>query len=157
LLPELAVHYGSDDREAVETTLVLLRLATDISLALGRYLDHYGLSEGRLTLLGLLLLSPRGGMEVTPSILADRAGVTRGTITGLLDGLERDWLIRRTPHPTDRRSLSVQLTRQGRALLHLIVPEHLRRVAHLTERLSPGERKKLVHTLTAIRAGLADL
>ena len=39
-----------------------------------------------------------------------RAGVTRATITGLLDGLERDALVVRAASAHDRRRLTVRLT-----------------------------------------------
>ncbi len=42
------------------------------------------------------------------------AGVTRATMTGLIDTLERDGLVMREPDPVDRRMMFVQLTR-GRA------------------------------------------
>jgi DNA-binding MarR family transcriptional regulator len=39
--------------------------------------------------------------------------VTRATVTGLLDSLERRELVRRTANPADRRSIFVEITREG--------------------------------------------
>jgi MarR family transcriptional regulator for hemolysin len=45
--------------------------------------------------------------------LAERLGLDRTTVTYLLDGLERDDLVRRTPDPADRRVRHVNLTDTG--------------------------------------------
>src|SRR3990170_8366073 len=42
--------------------------------------------------------------------LADRLGVTPRNVTALVDGLEAESLVRRAPHPTDRRITMVELT-----------------------------------------------
>ena len=42
--------------------------------------------------------------------LADTLGVTPRSITALVDGLESEDLVRRTPHPTDRRVTMVEIT-----------------------------------------------
>jgi MarR family transcriptional regulator, transcriptional regulator for hemolysin len=45
--------------------------------------------------------------------LAERLGLDRTTVTYLLDGLERDGLLTRTPDPADRRVRHVNLTQLG--------------------------------------------
>lgn len=45
--------------------------------------------------------------------LADRLSVTKRNVTSLVDGLEKDGLATRRPHPTDRRSTLVELTTAG--------------------------------------------
>ena len=60
----------------------------------------FGLSEGRFIVLFLLDSVPRG---VAPNKLAEQAGVTPATMTGLIDGLERDNLVNRQADPDDRR------------------------------------------------------
>ncbi|MEM8916350.1 MAG: MarR family transcriptional regulator, partial [Pseudomonadota bacterium] len=50
-----------------------------------------------------------GGSSLSMAELADRLSVTKRNITTLVDGLERDGLASRHPHPTDRRSTLVEL------------------------------------------------
>jgi DNA-binding MarR family transcriptional regulator len=45
-----------------------------------------------------------GGM--TPGQLGERLQLTSGSVTALADRLERMGLVRRVPHPTDRRTVS---------------------------------------------------
>jgi DNA-binding MarR family transcriptional regulator len=87
---------------------------------------------------------------LSPAEIADHTGVTRATITGLVDTLERDGLVLRTPDPEDRRMLSVGLTERGEKLLRTILPPHFRQMAWLMEPLSEGERKTLVRLLTKV-------
>jgi DNA-binding MarR family transcriptional regulator len=87
---------------------------------------------------------------LTPAELAERTGVTRATITGLVDTLERAGFVTRTPHPGDRRMMSVGLTKRGEQLLAQIMPEHFRRMAWLMGPLSENERKTFVRLLTKV-------
>jgi DNA-binding MarR family transcriptional regulator len=49
--------------------------------------------------------------------------VTSATVTGLLDTLEARGLARRLRNPKDRRSVLIEITREGRRLLDQLVPE----------------------------------
>jgi MarR family transcriptional regulator, organic hydroperoxide resistance regulator len=54
--------------------------------------------------------------SMTPSALAALLHLDRGTLTGILDRLELQSLLVRRPHPEDRRSFKLSLTRQGKRL-----------------------------------------
>lgn len=62
------------------------------------------------------------------SALAVRVGVSRPTLTSLVDGLEHAGLLRRVPVPTDRRGIDLEATGEGLAAVS-------RADAALTERL----------------------
>lgn len=53
---------------------------------------------------------------MTMSELAESLGVDRPNVTVLVDELEAQGLVRRQPHPTDRRAKLVEATRKGKAL-----------------------------------------
>ncbi|WFR81885.1 MarR family transcriptional regulator [Janthinobacterium rivuli] len=96
----------------------------DCAVRLGRH----GLSEGKFVLLSLLRDVPGG---LSPHELAERAGVTRGTITGLLDGMERDGFLARHPDQFDRRKLLVRLSPKGDMAAATLVDEHAQWIASL--------------------------
>ena len=52
--------------------------------------------------------------KIAPSELADDFTIPRQSMTGILDELEAQGLVIRTPHPTDRRRKFVGLTEAGR-------------------------------------------
>ena len=66
----------------------------------------------------LELIQKHGPMS--PSALADRAGLHRATLTGILDRLQRGgWVVReRDPDATDRRAVSVRALRDRNAELY---------------------------------------
>lgn len=73
-----------------------------------------GLSPARLQLLGHLAAAdgPLIMRELTHSL-----GITPRAVTGLVDALEAECLVRREPHPTDRRATLVWLAQSGREVL----------------------------------------
>jgi DNA-binding MarR family transcriptional regulator len=54
--------------------------------------------------------------------LASEAGVTKGTLTGVLKTLEKRELVRRHPHPSDGRLVLVRLEPAGRAVIERLFP-----------------------------------
>lgn len=64
--------------------------------------------------------------------LAKKMGVTTGTLTVMIDRLEQQGLLKRTPHETDRRSYLIALTEKGQKLF----VEHHQYHLHLTEEIT---------------------
>ena len=54
--------------------------------------------------------------------VADEAGVTKGTLTGVIKTLQTRKLIRRLPHKDDRRRVSIELTTSGEQLIEALFP-----------------------------------
>ncbi len=61
------------------------------------------------------------GREMTARRLADLLQCDASTATAMIDRLEKRGLVRRVPHPTDRRAKVVQLTPEGCALRDRVV------------------------------------
>jgi DNA-binding MarR family transcriptional regulator len=57
-------------------------------------------------------------------VLAERAGVTRATISGLLDGLQREGLLQRRNDDGDGRRLQIVLTAPGKRLAEAVRAAH---------------------------------
>lgn len=152
-LQNLAQRYAELDVASVEACLAFLRATADVQTALEAHFARYGLSMGKFTLLMQLHQNLEQGL--TPSECAERSGVTRATITGLLDGLERDGLVERRPRPDDRRMLSVHLTGKGQDLMTQMLPDHFCRTTELMAHLSDGEKKTLIELLQKVQAGTA--
>ena len=144
----LSERYPQIDPRAVEAFLVLWRTATDTLGTLESCLQRHGMSQGKFTVLMILNRNPDQG--VNPSELADRAGVTRATMTGLLDGLERDELIKREPHSGDRRMLVVTLTEKGRTHVDTMLPDYFRRIADLMKDITHEDRVSLARLLRQV-------
>ena len=152
MLQEKARRYPDLDAGAVEATLVLLRVASDVLEGLSAHYARNGTSEGRNSVM-MMLDHPTPPEGMSPSILADKLGVSRATITGLVDGLERDGLVSRQPNPEDRRAFHVQLTDKGGEFLLRTAPSLFRRVAGLMAHLDGAERRQLIDLLAKVARG----
>ena len=151
-LLEAARHFPDLDPSACEVFLHLMQTGDEAFRVTDANLSRHAISQGRFMVLMLLLDKQTNCPHPrTPAELADLANVTRATMTGLVDTLERDGLVKREPDLTDRRMMSVHLTDKGHDLLNAILPPHFRLMAALMDGLDEGERKTLVHLLTKIR------
>lgn len=91
-----------------------------------------------------------------PHELASEAGVTPGTLTGVLSTLERRGLIERTAHATDGRRLTITLTRVGRKTVDQVMPEFNRHEAQVTAGLTDRQRTELSELLRTVLRTLDD-
>jgi DNA-binding MarR family transcriptional regulator len=101
---------GPDSRP-LEAVSALRLAAKRLHDATERWAESHGLTESRLQILTYLYISP--GHQLTLGALAEAQNLAPRTVTGLIDNLERDGLVRRIPDPSDRRSVRARLTRAG--------------------------------------------
>ena len=142
--------YRNVDPTAVEAYLNLLRVASDVLDATDQYFGEHGTSQGRFTVLCLLNRNPE--VPLCPADIAQRAGVTRATMTGLLQGLEAEGLVKRTSSDDDKRMFFVELTAKGRRYLDGILPDWFRRVGDLMSGVNDRERVSMLKSLEKVRA-----
>lgn len=136
--------------EDIELCLRVLSLASSINRASSSVLNEFGLSEGRLVLLFLLSRQPSG---LSPALLAEQAGVTRATITGLLDGLEQQQLLVRQNNTSDRRVLTVKLTEAGQELCEHLLPYYIEWLSGVFSHVPQDVRQRLSSLLTKALQG----
>ncbi len=154
-LAQLAQQYPELDILSIEACLTFLDTTAEVHQAIDAHFARYNLSMGKFTLLIQLFVASDKGL--TPSEFADRANVTRATITGLLDGLEREDLIKRQPYPEDRRRLTIVLTDKGRKLITEMLPDHFCRTTNMMSNLSATEKKTFVKLLGKLSAGTSAM
>lgn len=155
VLSKFAERYPDADITAVSGFLSLLRVATDLSVALDACLSRHGLLQGRWWV--LILLMREASKTAMPSALAEKAGVTRATMTGLIDGLEQGGLVERINIKNDRRSILVRLTDAGQAKLDDVMPDYYRRVRKCMGSLDEEKRDQLQQILALINSGIPAL
>ena len=109
-----------------------------------------GLTYARMRLIGALHC---GGPRIMSSI-SDELGVTRRNVTALVDALEEEGLVRRQPHPTDRRATVIELTGEGERTADAMYDEHREAVAELFSELSDEDQRFLIRALGQLRGAL---
>jgi DNA-binding MarR family transcriptional regulator len=109
-----------------------------------------GMTYARMRLLGALHCK---GPQIMSSI-SDELGVTRRNVTALVDALEEEGLVRRKPHPTDRRATVIEMTDRGERTMDRIYDEHRLAVGGLFTSLNEEDRKDLTRMLGVLRGAL---
>ena len=95
--------------------------------------------------------------EMEARHLAAEAGITKGTLTGVLDTLERRGLVVRRRRDDDRRLLSIRLTDDGQALLTRLYPVFNAEEAAVADLISHTDRASVAAGLRDIVRGIPDL
>jgi DNA-binding MarR family transcriptional regulator len=95
-------------------------------------------------------------VPLPPNQIAERLIISRATVTGLIDTLERRGYVERHPHQFDRRMLQIALTDAGRQVANTFRP-----LVHQHEKvwmnaLNSSEQEQLLGFLSRLQANLTD-
>ncbi len=84
--------------------------------------------------------------------LSEKTLVTKGTLTGVLDRLEKKGLIERVPSREDRRCTLIRLTLKGDARFREVFPAHIEYMKpHFQRVLTTAEASKLRELLLRLK------
>lgn len=103
----------------------------------------------------LLLLA--AGRARSPREIADALGVSRTTVTGLIDRLELDGLITRAIAPDDKRSFLLNLTPKGRQTVERVESIRRKQLAEGLARMDEAALRKLEAGLEALAAAMQPI
>lgn len=117
------MHSKRNQNEAVilDTWIKLARAKNTVIEAIRPVMRKHSLTLSRFgTLECLLHLGPLSQNLIGKKILVSDANIVK-----VIDNLERDGLVKRIAHPSDRRSKLIQLTSPGETLIKLVFEEHM--------------------------------
>ncbi|WP_435748030.1 MarR family winged helix-turn-helix transcriptional regulator [Microbacterium sp. PMB16] len=139
----------------METLLLdrLLQIGDLFQRDMARAFDGTGLTTARVHLLWVL----KHAGPSTQRDLARLCDVTPRNITGLVDGLEASGHVRRTPHPSDRRSVIVELTASAAETMARMQREHTELNETLLAAVAPEDRAAVERGIAAIATHLETL
>jgi DNA-binding MarR family transcriptional regulator len=109
-------------------------------------LSDYGISWGGFTILWVLWVWD--GMET--SRLAAECDLSKGTLTGMVNTLERQGLVERSRVAGDRRKVVVGLSGHGLGVIKDLFPRFNRFESEMTTGLSASERRQLARLLRQV-------
>ncbi len=135
-------------KAAKEPALALLRELVKA------YQAFYAYDDAHIRQLGLTMpqfdviatLGNTNGMMM--SQLAEKTLVTKGTLTGIVDRLEKKGLVRREVPPDNRRCFIVMLTSEGQDLFEEIFPTH---IDYLKDRLGSFSTDEMAQLQAGLR------
>ncbi|GLW96809.1 MarR family transcriptional regulator [Microtetraspora sp. NBRC 16547] len=149
---------GEEDTLALEAAAAVRTAVHAIERMRSHGAEGRGLSAGALDILIRLSAAVDDGISIGE--LAQSAGVSSRNVTGLVDTLERDGLVRRVPDRNDRRSVRAQITPAGlewieafrrptqvamAAIFRGFTPAELTQLRHLCLRLADNHHRLTEH------------
>lgn len=113
-------------------------------------LESFGLTMSRFRVLITLF---HNGPMVQGALVGEALRGDSGNGALVLKNLERDGLIRRAPHETDRRKIVIHLTPDGKSLMVKIYPSHAKVIRAQMSALLSREQELLSRLCAKLRTG----
>lgn len=156
-LTELVARAGREEVQGDRACEVLLRFlaaADAVRERLRCTLAEHGCTEFGFDVLTTLRDAESG--RLPPSIIAERCGILRGTLTDVLARLEACGLVARHRNQADRRQLLAELTPRGRKQCEGIIEHYVRAILDLASALPPESRSVISSAFAELsrRAGV---
>jgi DNA-binding MarR family transcriptional regulator len=146
-------HGWADAADGMAAVTSVMRAQQILLGRVDEVLRPLGLTFARYEVLMLLLLTRRGALPL--GRIGERLQVHPASVTNAIDRLEAGGLVRRMPHPTDRRAILAELTEAGRALAAKAT-DALNAEVFTRVGLPPTQQRGLVDLLTVLREGAGD-
>jgi len=134
--------FPSLDPWLIEFLLVIAMLTVRINRETDRLLHDLDISRTAMVILAALRRSG-DAQRLSPSELSQAALLSSAGMTAQLDQLEERGLVRRSPHPEDRRAIYVTLTRPGERLVDKGIETYNAGHKRMLNGLSASERQAL--------------
>ena len=138
------------DRPAPDFQTAFWAAKHALSMATAAAFSRHGVHEGQQFILRVLWAED----GQTPGEIARRLGLATPTVTRAATRMEAAGLLRREPHPGDRRLVRLLLTERGRSLEHVIAAETDKLTERALATFGPAERETVIRALAAIRRNL---
>lgn len=141
-----AQQFPAYDSKALEIANAINACYNGQRAAIGRAYESLGFKKtlGRSSLLHTLFLA---GHALTHSEIRAELEITQGSVTFLVDGLEKQGLVSRTVDPSDRRVVYVELTESGKQVCGSITPAVVELFARLSSDFTEDEKAQFLDYL----------
>jgi MarR family transcriptional regulator, 2-MHQ and catechol-resistance regulon repressor len=156
--PAWVFSYIDETCKAVPVILMLnlIRAGTLLYRQMEDYLFSYGLTLPQGNVLWTLnARSPDAGMPITE--IANSQGVSKANMTGIIDRMEREGLVRRVADPSDRRVTLIEMTDKAKILMQTLTPTYDKHVAEMLNNiLTEQEQAQMIQMMVKLRQSLGD-
>ncbi|WP_280264863.1 MarR family winged helix-turn-helix transcriptional regulator [Nocardia wallacei] len=146
-------HGWGDVADGMAAVTSLVRAQQIVMARVDEALRPSGLTFSRYELLMLLSFSRTGALPM--AMASARLQVHPTSVTNTVDRLEAAHLVKRVPHPSDRRATLIEITDAGRALVAEATRELNERVFALPG-LAPDRLQLLLQLLAEFRRSAGD-
>jgi DNA-binding MarR family transcriptional regulator len=154
IAPDFEERYPNASVRATECAMNLVLTADLMVKRISSLLQPFDLSPASGLVLSMLADSES---PLAPHQIAAHLIISRATVTGLIDSLERRGYVQRIAHQTDRRSLLVRPTERGRQVADAFRPIVHQNQKLWMEALDGEQQERFIDSLHCLQAALADL
>lgn len=135
-----------EQNQSLKVFIVLSRAYRAISDYTNKYIQASGVNPTEFAVLELLY--HKGDQPLQH--IGDKILLASGSITYVVDKLEKKQLLKRIACSSDRRVTYAQITEKGKKFLEGIFPEHQERIEHLMDGLTVEEKETVIELLKRI-------
>lgn len=146
-------HGWGDSADGMAAVTSITRAQQILLARIDEQLRPLDLTFARYEVLMLLLFSRAGALPLVK--IGSRLQVHPTSVTSVVDRLESQGLVRRTPHPTDRRTKLAVLSDEGRRRA-LAATQRLNATVFADPGLAADEVTRLVEILRTLRQRAGD-
>lgn len=140
-------------KQALKLYIVLSRATKAINEVTNQFFQEHKLNPTEFAVLELLFHKGRQPLQK----IGNKILLASGSITYVVDKLEKRGYITRTLCPNDRRITYAEISESGSAFMAELFPRHEQELFELTNGLSPDEKDQAIELLKKLGLSIKDL
>lgn len=140
-------------RRSLKLFIVLSRAHKAISEQANQFFQANGVNPTEFAVLELLYHKGKQPLQK----IGGKILLASGSITYVIDKLEKRGFITRINCPTDRRVTHAEITEEGKEFMARIFPEHEKNLHELTSSLSAEEKDEAIELMKKLGLSIKDL
>ncbi|MCA1056648.1 MarR family transcriptional regulator [Rossellomorea aquimaris] len=144
---------NQDTKQSLKLFIVLSRAFKALNEEINKNIQENGLNPTEFAVLELLY--HKGDQPLQQ--IGGKILLASGSITYVVDKLEKKGYLKRVACPNDRRVTYAQITGEGRSLIDGIFPDHEARIHELMSSLSAQEKSESIELLKKLGLSIKDL
>jgi DNA-binding MarR family transcriptional regulator len=144
---------GWAESDAMAAATSITRAHQIVLARINKVLVLHGLTFSRYEALVLISFTRKGALPMGK--IGERLQVHPTSVTNAIDRLESAGLVRRSPHPTDRRTTLAEITEAGRETV-LAATRDLEAIRYGMNDLGDATTRAVVASLADLRRGAGD-
>lgn len=131
---------------SLKSFVILMKAAKSIQEEIKQDVTNYGVNLSEFTVLEALY--HKG--QLTVQQICSKVLIASGSMTYVIDKLEKKGMLERKACPEDRRVVHVMLTEEGKAFMEKVFPQHQRLIEHIFGDVSEKEKEVLIDLLKRV-------
>jgi len=135
--------YNLNEQKNLKLFLILNRCSQSVNRNTSKILKKFNLTEAQFNVLELLY--HKGDMRI--KLIIEKTFSSGGTMTVIIDNLEKEALILRKKDPLDNRAYLISLTEEGKKRIEGVFDKHLRNLEKILSILEDKEKDEVIKLL----------